>query len=253
MRRRRFAEAFERVEQHRSAIDDRAYAALLYSAAQTARDERLGDPEPFALRALALEPGNGHVLRLLDGLYSAAGDEAKRADLRSAELGAPLTVAADFARRSHRLLEDGRLEDALAAAHAGLACAPGDGVLSFNAALAAARLHIDDEALAHLAAIGDDDAHAASASRSTEILRRSGDLDGAAAELRRVRASDRRATTTRCATRRSASRRRCSKRAGSPRPESSSRSYSTDGGTCALRSWPDRTASRATRAAARWA
>ncbi len=188
MRRRRFAEAFERVERHRDAIDDHAYAALLYSAAQAMRDQRLGDPEPFALRALALEPGNGHVLRLLDGLYAAGADEAKRARLRSAELGAPLADAADFARRSHRLLEDGRLEDALAAARAGLACAPGDGVLSFNAALAAARLRYDDDALAHLTAVGDEDAHATAAfALRAEILRRSGDLDGAAAELRHIR------------------------------------------------------------------
>jgi tetratricopeptide (TPR) repeat protein len=188
MRRRRFAEAFERVEQRRDAIADHVYAALLYSAAQTTRDERLGDPEPFALRALALEPGNGHVLRLLDGVYAAAGDGAKLARLRFAELDAPLTDAADFARRSHRLLEDGRLDDALAAARDGLERAPSDGVLSFNAALAAARLLRDDEALAHLEGVGDDDAHATAAfALRAEILRRSGDLDGAIVELRRIR------------------------------------------------------------------
>jgi glycosyltransferase involved in cell wall biosynthesis/Flp pilus assembly protein TadD len=188
MRRRRFAEAFERVEQQRDAIADHVYAALLYSAAQTTRDERLGDPEPFALRALALEPGNGHVLRLLDGVYAAGGDDAKRERLRRVELEAPLADASDFARRSHRLLEDGRLDDALAAARDGLERAPGDGVLSFNAALAAARLRHDDQALAHLATIGDDDAHATAAfALRAEILRRSGDLDGAIVELRRIR------------------------------------------------------------------
>ena len=189
MRRRRFAEAFERVEQRRDAIPDHVYAALLYSAAQTTRDERLGDPEPFALRALALEPGNGHVLRLLDRVYAAAGDDAKRERLRLAELDAPLADAADFARRSHRLLQDGRLEDALAAACDGLAHAPTDGVLSFNAALAAARLLRDGEALAHLDGVGDDDAHATAAfALRAEILRRSGDLDGAIVQLRRIRA-----------------------------------------------------------------
>jgi tetratricopeptide (TPR) repeat protein len=188
MRRRRFAEAFERVEQHRDAIADHVYAGLLYSAAQTTRDERLGDPEPFALRALALEPGNGHVLRLLEGMYAAAGDDAKRERLRHAELDAPLAGAADFARRSHRLLEDGRLDDALAAAREGLAHTPGDGVLSFNAALAAARLRCDGEALAHLDGVADDDAHATAAfALRAEVLRRSGDLDGAIVALRRIR------------------------------------------------------------------
>src|SRR5581483_9266446 len=111
MRRRRFAEAFERVDRRRDAISDGAYAALLLSAAQATRDERLGDPEPFALRALALEPGNGHVLRLLDGVYAASGEQRKRAELRRAELDAPLAGAADYARRSHRLIEEGRIEE----------------------------------------------------------------------------------------------------------------------------------------------
>jgi tetratricopeptide (TPR) repeat protein len=185
MRRRRFAEAFERVEQRRDAISDHVYATLLHSAAQTTRDERLGDPEPFALRALALEPGNGHVLRLLDAIYAASGDEAKRSRLRLVELDAPLSGAADFARRSHRLIQDGQLEAALTVARDGLVHAPDDGVLSFNAGLAAARLHRDDEAIAHLEGVGDDDGHAATAhALRAEILRRSGDLDGALTELR---------------------------------------------------------------------
>jgi glycosyltransferase involved in cell wall biosynthesis len=185
MRRRRFAEAFERVEQRRGAISDHVYATLLHSAAQTTRDERLGDPEPFALRALALEPGNGHVLRLLDAIYAACGDEAKRARLRLAELDAPLAGAADFARRSHRLIEDGKLEEALTVACDGLLQAPNDGVLSFNAGLAAARLRRDDEAIAHLEGVADDDTHAPAAhALRAEILRRSGDLDGALAQLR---------------------------------------------------------------------
>lgn len=185
MRRRRFAEAFERVEQRRDVISDHVYATLLHSAAQTTRDERLGDPEPFALRALALEPGNGHVLRLLDAIYAASRDEAKRSRLRLVELDAPLSGAADFARRSHRLIQDGQLEAALTVARDGLVHAPDDGVLSFNAGLAAARLHRDDEAIAHLEGVGDDDGHAATAhALRAEILRRSGDLDGALTELR---------------------------------------------------------------------
>ncbi len=188
MRRRRFAEAFDRVDQRRDAIDDTAYAALLVSAARVTADERLGDPEPFAVRALALAPGNGAVLAFLDELYAARGDVAKRDRLRAEELGARLGSATDFARRSHRLLQEQRLEEALAAACAGLAAAPNDAVLSYNAGLAAARLRRDAEAIAHLDGVASDDVHATAAlALRAEIERRSGDLDAAVATLERVR------------------------------------------------------------------
>jgi glycosyltransferase involved in cell wall biosynthesis len=188
MRRRRFLEAFERVEQHRDAIEDRVYAELLSSAAQATRDERLGDPEPFALRALELAPGHGNVLALLDALYAARGENAKRDELRAGELDAPLAAPADFARRSHRMLEEKRLDDALAAARAGLELAPDDAVLAFNAGLAAARLNRDDEALAHLGHVRRDDVHATAAlALRAEIQRRAGDLDGAVATIETVR------------------------------------------------------------------
>jgi tetratricopeptide (TPR) repeat protein len=189
MRRRRFFEAFDRVEQHRGAIDDRNYAALLISAAQITRDERLGDPEPYALRALELAPGNGLVLGLLEALYASRGDADKRDALRAAEMDAVLREPADYARRSHRLLEDQRLDDALAVAREGLTVAPHDGVLAYNAGLAAARLRRDAEALVHLDTIACDDAHATSAlALQAEIHRRAGDLDAAVAVLERVRA-----------------------------------------------------------------
>jgi tetratricopeptide (TPR) repeat protein len=188
MRRRRFFEAFDRVEQRRDAIDDRGYAALLISAAQTTRDERLGDPEPYALRALALGPGNGLALGLLETLYTSRGETAKLADLRAAEMVATLSDPADYSRRSHRLLEEQRLDEALAIAREGLELAPRDGVLAYNAGLAAARLRRDDEALAHLDLIARDHAHATSAlALRAEVERRAGDLDAAVATLERVR------------------------------------------------------------------
>ncbi|MEA2786610.1 MAG: hypothetical protein QOF71_2714, partial [Candidatus Eremiobacteraeota bacterium] len=91
-------------------------------------------------------------------------------------------------RRSHRLLEEQRLDDALAVARQGLELAPRDGVLAYNAGLAAARLGRDDDALAHLGSIERDDVHATSAlALRAEIQRRAGDLDGAVATLERVR------------------------------------------------------------------
>jgi tetratricopeptide (TPR) repeat protein len=188
MRRRRFAEAFERLEQRREGIGDAAYVTLLLSAATVTQRENLGDPEPFALRALELEPGNGVALRLLQELYEARGETEKAARLRAAELDAPLATAADYGRRSHRLLEEGRLDDALAAARAGLEVAPGDAVLSYNAGLAAARLRRDAEAFAHLGDVAPGDVHATAAlALRAEIERRSGDLDAALATLQRVR------------------------------------------------------------------
>jgi glycosyltransferase involved in cell wall biosynthesis/Flp pilus assembly protein TadD len=188
MRRRRFTEAFDRVELRRDAVPDASYVELLISAASVTRDERLGDPEPYARRALELAPGNGLVLAFLQDLYDGRGDTEKATQLRSAELDAPMTGVSDFGRRSHRLLEDGRLEDALAAARAGLEMAPGDAILSYNAGLAAARLLRDDEALAHLADVAPADIHATAAlALRAEILRRSGDLDAAVETLERLR------------------------------------------------------------------
>jgi tetratricopeptide (TPR) repeat protein len=188
MRRRRFSEAFERIEQRRDAVSDDAYVQLLISAAGATRDERLGDPEPYAVRALELAPGNGLALSFLQDLYDARGETGKAARLRDAELDAPMTGVPDFGRRSHRLLEEGRLEDALAAARAGLELSPKDAILSYNAGLAAARLRRDEEALAHLADVASADSHATAAlALRAEIQRRSGDLDGAVATLERVR------------------------------------------------------------------
>ena len=189
MRRRRFGEAFDRVEQHRDAVSDAAYVELLLSAAAATRDERLGDPEPYAVRALDLAPGSGLALALLQDLYDARGETAKAARLRAAELSAPLNGAADYSRRSHRLLEEGRLDEALAAAREGLAVAPDDAILTYNAGLAAARLGRDTEALAHLEAVGAEDVHATAAlALRAEIQRRAGDLDAAVATIERVRA-----------------------------------------------------------------
>ncbi len=60
-------------------------------------------------------------------------------------------------------------------------------MLHYNAALAAARLARDADALYHLARVPDDDAHATAAlALRAEIERRAGDLDAAIATLRRA-------------------------------------------------------------------
>jgi glycosyltransferase involved in cell wall biosynthesis/thioredoxin-like negative regulator of GroEL len=187
LRRRRFAQAFELVDRRAEPLSDAAYVTLLVSAATTTRSEKLGDPEPYALRALELAPGHGIVLGLLDELYAERGDAAKRAGLRAAELHAPLVDGADFARRSHRLLEEQRVGDALDAAERGLERQPRDPVLRYNAALAAARLGRDDLARTKLDDIAADSPVAPSAfALRVEIERRAGDLDAALAALDRI-------------------------------------------------------------------
>ncbi len=189
MRRRRFGEAFDRIEHRREHVGDGAYVELLLSAAATTRDERLGDPEPYALRVLELEPGNGLALALLGDLYVARGEHDKATKLRSAELDAPMRGVPDFGRRAHRLIEEGRLEEALDAARAGLKMAPHDSILSYNGGLAAARLHRDAEALALLDGVASADGQAPSAlALRAEIERRAGDLDAALATVGRLHA-----------------------------------------------------------------
>jgi tetratricopeptide (TPR) repeat protein len=188
MRRRRFHEAFEQIERRRDALDDVSYAALLMSAAAVTRNENLGDAEPFALRALELSGSDGLALGFLDELYASRGDAAKRDALRAGELLAVPAGAADYARRSHRMLEERRLQEAFDAASAGLALAPADGVLHYNAALAAARLGRDADALTLLDGVPPRDVRATAAlALRAEIQRRAGDLDAAVATLERVR------------------------------------------------------------------
>ena len=189
MRRRRFDEAFDVVERRRDAIDDRAYGLLLNSAVTAMRESGVGDPEPLARRALELNAADGAALAYLDELYRARGDDALLAQLHDAELRAPLVHPADFARRSYRMLQDRRYDDALDAACGGLALTPDDGTLLYNAALAAGRLERDDDALAYLAKIGDAGKHAAPALvLRAELERRTGDLDAAIETLQRLRA-----------------------------------------------------------------
>jgi tetratricopeptide (TPR) repeat protein len=188
IRRRRFDEAFEMIERRHDIVDARALAGLLLVAAQVAREEGLGDPLPYAERALALSPGDGRIIGLIDELTLQRGDQERRARLRSEEMTAPLVMVADFARRSHRLLEERRPDEALDVAEAALGFAPRDPVLRFNAALAAARLGRDGDALGHLEQIPADDSHASAAfALRAEIERRSNDLDAALATVHRLR------------------------------------------------------------------
>jgi glycosyltransferase involved in cell wall biosynthesis len=193
LRRRRFAEALELVDRAEVAAP-RVRAALQLSAAVALRDERLGDPEPYALRALELAPGFGQALAFLDAWYAAVGREPERVRLRADELAAPLVECGDYIRRTHRLLEEGRVQDALAIAESGLTSSPHDDMLHYNAALAAARANLDDVARDHLLAVrvGDADVAAAAIVLHAEIEQRAGDLEAAVLAFERAVALPRR-------------------------------------------------------------
>jgi tetratricopeptide (TPR) repeat protein len=156
--------------------------------------EHLGDPVPYARRALELVPGFGQALTFLDAWYAATGRERERARLRAEELDAPLTEPGDYLRRSHRLLEEGRAEEAQSVAEMGLAQSPQDDMLRYNAALAAARDGRNDEARAHLGSVnpGAGDVAAAAIVLQAEIEQRSGDLDAAVLAFERAAALPRR-------------------------------------------------------------
>jgi tetratricopeptide (TPR) repeat protein len=68
------------------------------------------------------------------------GDELSLARLRRDELEAPLLGASDYLRRSHRLLEEGRLEEAARIAENGVVTEPSNVALLFNLGLALAQI-----------------------------------------------------------------------------------------------------------------
>ncbi|HYZ15499.1 MAG TPA: hypothetical protein VE591_03815, partial [Candidatus Acidoferrum sp.] len=187
LRRRRFAEALVLVDRAEVAAP-RVRAALQLSAAVALRDEDLGDPEPYALRALELAPGFGQALTFLDEWYASVGREPERARLRAEELAAPLVERGDYLRRTHRLLEEGRVQEALAIAESGLASSPHNDMLHYNAALAAARANLDDAAREHLLAmrVGDVKIAAAAIVLHAEIEQRAGDLEAAVLAFERA-------------------------------------------------------------------
>jgi tetratricopeptide (TPR) repeat protein len=155
LRRRRFKRAFELVEREQHRFAPATVAALNTAMASIADREGFGDPEQFALRALAVAPGDGEALAFLERYYERRGLTDKLESLRARELEAPCAKPADYSRRAYRLLALGRPAEALAAARAGLTMAPRDAALRYDAALALARTGRDDEAREELAAIAD--------------------------------------------------------------------------------------------------
>ncbi|MBV8222065.1 MAG: hypothetical protein JO293_01780, partial [Candidatus Eremiobacteraeota bacterium] len=99
-----------------------------------------GDPVPYLRAALAMSPGAGLALEVLDKVYLERKDELSRARMRRDELNAPLVAPVDFLRRSSRLLEEEKPDEAAQVAREGVLREPGNAQLMFNLALALSRV-----------------------------------------------------------------------------------------------------------------
>ena len=157
VRRRRFAKAFEVINRHIDSIKGDAKVQMLLTAASLAYRNDFSDPQPFIDRALALQPLpiRGDSLRLLEDLYGTLEKQTEREDLRRRELETPppCEVENDFVRRSYRLSEEKRFEEAAAAACEGLDFAPKSAELLYNAASAEMNYGNDAAAIRHLATL----------------------------------------------------------------------------------------------------
>lgn len=182
LRRRRFAQAIELVEREQHRFSNATIAAVNTSMAGIAEREGFGDPEQFALRALAAVPDDGGALGFLERYYERRGMTAKLERLRERDLEIVCTKPVHFSRRAYRLLSLGRCEEALDAARAGLEIAPGDTALRYDGALALARLQRDEEAREQLQEIHGGDRIALSAKLLlAQIEARAGHVDAARA------------------------------------------------------------------------
>ena len=186
LRRQRFAEAIAMVE---AAGDDGANAALIVelnvTAARAMMTQKAGDPLPFLQAALSRAPGSGIALVAYEMLLTEQGDVAGLARLHAAELDAALVYPADYVRRAFRLLGLGRAAEAAGIAERGLALAPLNAELRFNAALALARIGRDDEAADHLARIDErfPEVYPDAMQMRAALLMRMGDVPAAAVAM----------------------------------------------------------------------
>ncbi|SRR5579875_132421 len=139
VRRQRMTRALEVIEEALGHLDGDVAASLNVAAAAIVRKARSGDPLPYLLTALEKAPGHGLALELLDEIYRERGDELSRARLRRDEMDAPLSSGNDYARRTHRLLEEAKYEEAARVAETGIVKDPGNAALLFNLGLALAQ------------------------------------------------------------------------------------------------------------------
>ena len=140
IRRGRNSRALEVVESALPTMHPDFALPLQIGAAIITHKTKLGDPLKYLEPARALSPANSSVVQLLESIYRERNDTQALDSMLAAELEGEPRTPADFARRTHRYLELHRYDDARIAAETGLALAPEDGFLLYNAAVADAHL-----------------------------------------------------------------------------------------------------------------
>jgi tetratricopeptide (TPR) repeat protein len=181
LRRKRFSTALVMVESELADAAPPIAAKLNAASANAVIAENLGDPVPFLEAALRHAPGCGPALMLYDRVLTDRKDEVRLERLHSEELDAPCIFPEDYVRRSYRLLQDGRSDDARDAAARGLLLDPGDPDLRFNHAMSLLRLHDEAGALTSLRMMrpGNAETHAAALATEGALLEKRGDVPGA--------------------------------------------------------------------------
>jgi tetratricopeptide (TPR) repeat protein len=149
VRRQRLTRALEVIEESIRTLDGPIASSLNVAAAVIVRKMGSADPVPYLQAALEIAPGNGLALGLLEEIYRERSDELALARLRRDELDAPMVNEGDFARRTHRLLQEKRFEEVVRAAEDGLVMTPGSSLLLYNLGLALAQMDGETERAIH--------------------------------------------------------------------------------------------------------
>ncbi len=187
LRRHEDAKALEVIDRSKHALSPRAARLVLLAAAAVAQRNGWPLAERYLREAVEVAPGSADVVGALEAIYAARGDHDAVASLRRREMEVPPEEPADYLRRSHLALAEGRAEDARRLAEEGLRRFPGECKLRYNLALAYARLGEKERVVEELRAIGEGDADAFALARMLEAatLRELGRTNEALAAIER--------------------------------------------------------------------
>lgn len=188
LRRGRGIDALAVVDRAHAQLSDAGAAALLHAAAQVAAQHGLPTAVDYLRAGAARMPGSADILIPLEASLRERGLHDELRGLLEREALSEPTSVPDFLRRSFQSLERGDAVSALDFARRGLALAPSDARLNYNAALAATRTGDRAATLSHLAAIPADqsETYAAAELLRVKIEREAGRLDEAVAALERL-------------------------------------------------------------------